>query len=126
MTGSHSRSRKASTRVVPIPCLKDNYAYLVICAATGDAIVVDPSEALPVERVVERAVEREGARLVRILCTHHHWDHVGGNDALSAKFRVPVVASRYDEARVPACSIGVRDRRLHGRHDVPRRMRAPL
>ena len=33
-------------RVVPVPCLKDNYAYLVI-DARGDAAVVDASEAGP-------------------------------------------------------------------------------
>jgi hydroxyacylglutathione hydrolase len=84
-------------RVVPIACLKDNYAYLVI-AATGEAAVVDASEAGP---VIE-AVEREGVRLVAIWSTHHHHDHVGGNEEIAREFDVEVVAHRSDRGRVPA------------------------
>jgi hydroxyacylglutathione hydrolase len=68
-------------RVTPIPCLKDNYAYLVVCEDTGQAGVVDPSEAGPVLRAVQDA----HVELVAILNTHHHWDHVGGNKELLAK-----------------------------------------
>lgn len=66
--------------VITIPCLKDNYAYLLVCTATQQAAVVDPSEAEPVIRAVEQA----GVILTRILNTHHHWDHTGGNRALLA------------------------------------------
>ena len=34
--------------IVTIPCLQDNFAYLLICPNTGDTVVVDPSEADPV------------------------------------------------------------------------------
>jgi hydroxyacylglutathione hydrolase len=67
-------------KVTPIPCLKDNYAYLVVCEESGQAAVVDPSEAGPVLAVVERT----GVNLVAILNTHHHWDHIGGNQELLA------------------------------------------
>ncbi len=88
-------------RVVPVACLKDNYAYLVICEATGEAAVVDPSEAAP----VEAALAREGATLRAIWNTHHHLDHVGGNEALVAAHPgIAVVASVFDRTnhRVPA------------------------
>jgi hydroxyacylglutathione hydrolase len=83
-------------RVVPIACLKDNYAYLVI-ASSGDAAVVDASEAGP----VREAVRREGVRLVAIWSTHHHHDHVGGNEELAREFPVEVVAHVSDRGRVP-------------------------
>ena len=73
----------AQVRVVPVPCLRDNYAYLVAGVGSPDAVVVDPSEEAP----VLAALEREGLRLVGILDTHHHFDHVGGNEALVARFR---------------------------------------
>ncbi len=65
-----------------IPCLRDNYAYLLTCTATGRAAVVDPSQ---VDPVVE-AVDRAGVELVAILNTHHHWDHTGGNKGLLARW----------------------------------------
>jgi hydroxyacylglutathione hydrolase len=67
-------------RVTPIRCLSDNYAYLVQPNAGPEALIVDPSEAAPVLRAVRQA----GARIVAILCTHHHWDHVGGVEELCA------------------------------------------
>lgn len=69
-------------QVTPIPCLKDNYAYLVVCEDTSQAGIVDPSEAAPVLSAVQRA----GVELVAILNTHHHWDHVGGNKELLQRF----------------------------------------
>src|SRR5262245_41248723 len=47
-------------RVVAVPCLKDNYAYLVIDGST--CAVVDPGEAAP---VIE-AITREDVRLAAI------------------------------------------------------------
>ena len=40
-------------RIVPVPCLRDNYAYLVI-APSGEAAVVDPGEVTPVLAAVAR------------------------------------------------------------------------
>ena len=86
-------------RVLPIPCLEDNYAYLVTADGSADAVVVDPSEAEP----VIAALAREGLRLVAILNTHHHFDHVGGNEALLARFgKLPVFAHASNKGRVPA------------------------
>jgi hydroxyacylglutathione hydrolase len=67
-------------KVIPIPQLADNYAYLVIDEATRSAGIVDCAEAEPVLKVVER----ERVQLVAILPTHHHYDHVGGNQDLLA------------------------------------------
>lgn len=85
-------------RVVTIPCLKDNYAYLVVCRATGRAAVVDPSEGPP----VLEAIGREGVTLGAIWNTHHHHDHVGGNEEVAAAHPgVEVVAHVSDRGRVP-------------------------
>jgi len=84
-------------RVVPIACLKDNYAYLVI-ASGGEAAVVDASEAGP----VREAVRREGVCLVAIWSTHHHYHHVGGNEELVSELGVEVVGHVSDRGRLPA------------------------
>jgi hydroxyacylglutathione hydrolase len=89
-------------RVIPVPCLSDNYAYLVTASGTdhegGSAFVVDPSEAEP----VIAALERTGLRLVAIVNTHHHHDHVGGNEGLLLRYgAMPVYAHASDVGRVP-------------------------
>ena len=85
-------------RVLPIPCLRDNYAYLVVCEATNRAAVVDPSQAAP----VLDAVNAEGVELVAIWNTHHHWDHTGGNAELVAAIDgLEVVGHASDEGRIP-------------------------
>ena len=83
-----------SVRVVPVPCLRDNFAYLVV---EGDvAAVVDPGEAAP----VLAAAEALGVRVSEVWCTHHHADHVGGvGELLAALGPLEVVASAYDVAR---------------------------
>jgi hydroxyacylglutathione hydrolase len=89
-------------RVVAVPCLSDNYAYLVIGDA-GEAIVVDASEAAP----VREALGRQGVRLAAIWSTHHHWDHVGGNEELAREFSVEVVGHTSDKGRLPGLTRGV-------------------
>ena len=53
-------------QVIPVPCLSDNYAYLVIEGRR--AAVVDPSQADP----VVRAIDERGVKLTEIWLTHHH------------------------------------------------------
>ncbi|KAL4310943.1 hypothetical protein GQ457_01G039090 [Hibiscus cannabinus] len=65
-------------KIFEIPCLEDNYSYLVIDESTKEAAAVDPVEA---EKVVE-AANQHGVVLKLVLTTHHHWDHAGGNDKM--------------------------------------------
>lgn len=84
-------------RVVTIPCLKDNYAYLIICEETGLAGIVDPSEFEPVWSVIQS----EEVELVAILNTHHHWDHTGGNKRLlQVKPGLQVYGHHSDKGRI--------------------------
>lgn len=89
-----------------VPCLRDNYAYVVHAEGDRSAFIVDPSEAEPVLEVLER----EGLELVAVLNTHHHYDHVGGNESLAARFPgLPIIAFEGDRGRVPGQTRGVRD-----------------
>ncbi|XP_010213681.1 PREDICTED: probable hydrolase PNKD [Tinamus guttatus] len=67
-----------AVKILPIPVLSNNYSYLVIDTSSGRAAVIDPSDPLAVQAVIEE----EGVLLEAILCTHKHWDHSGGNAAL--------------------------------------------
>jgi hydroxyacylglutathione hydrolase len=86
-----------------VPCLSDNYAYLVRDADSGLCAVVDPSEALP----VEKALAAKGWKLTHILNTHHHFDHTGGNIPLKEKFGAEIVGPGKDRARFEGIDTGV-------------------
>ena len=84
--------------VVPVPQLVDNYAYLLVDHGGRDAGVVDCAEAAP----VLSEISRRGLRLVAVLATHHHFDHVGGNtDLLAALPDLRVYGSAGDAPRIP-------------------------
>ena len=86
-------------KVEIIPCLEDNYAYLV--QASDGLAVIDPSQAAPVLAALA------GRTLTHILNTHHHWDHVGGNLELKEKFGAPIIGPAKDAARIPGMEVGV-------------------
>jgi len=86
-----------------VPCLSDNYAYLVHDADAGLTAVVDPSEAPP----VKLALARRGWKLTHILNTHHHFDHTGGNIPLKEEFGCEIVGPGKDRARFEGLDTGV-------------------
>jgi hydroxyacylglutathione hydrolase len=69
---------------VPVPAFDDNYIWVV--SDGQHAVAVDPGDAAPVRAYLAK----RGWRLVAILLTHHHNDHVGGVADLLADARVPV------------------------------------
>jgi len=95
----------STLQIDPVPCLKDNYAYLVYDRGEAVCGVVDASEAEP----VKRALESRKLKLTHILSTHHHMDHVGGNLALKQAFGVQVVGAAKDAARIPGIDIGLKE-----------------
>ena len=66
---------KNNIKIEIIPCLQDNYSYLIIDEIRQTACVVDPSEAKPIINFLKN----KKIKLKYILNTHHHFDHVGGN-----------------------------------------------
>jgi hydroxyacylglutathione hydrolase len=73
--------------LVTVPCLSDNYAFLLHDAATGTTALVDAPEAQP----ILAALKERGWRLDEVWITHHHADHVQG---------LPEILERHDDARV--------------------------
>ena len=70
--------------LVPLPAFADNYVWLL---HDGEqAWVVDPGDAKP----VLTALQQHGLRLVGILVTHHHADHVGGLAGLRPHLHGPI------------------------------------
>ena len=62
-------------QIITIPCLTDNYAYIINDTNSKTIGVVDPSEAHPIISYLKK----ENLKLNYILNTHHHFDHIGGN-----------------------------------------------
>ena len=92
-------------RVERIPTLGDNYTYLIVCEDTGEAAVVDAPEPGP---VVKR-VEEVGARVTKILSTHHHFDHAAANPDLAKRYDAPVFGHASDSGRLPGLSDGLEE-----------------
>lgn len=86
-----------------VPCLADNYAYLLHDAGSGTTAVVDVPEAAPVQQVL---AER-GWRLDTILLTHHHNDHIAGVPALAGATGAAVIGAAADAHRLPPLSTAV-------------------
>ncbi|MBU6443602.1 MAG: hydroxyacylglutathione hydrolase [Alphaproteobacteria bacterium] len=89
-----------------VPCLSDNYAYLVTDPAQKLCAVVDPSEAGPVREKLRAG----NVKLTHILNTHHHPDHTGGNLALKEEFGAIIVGPEKDRARIPGLDVGVSEK----------------
>jgi hydroxyacylglutathione hydrolase len=87
-----------------IPCLSDNYIWLLRDEASGAVAVCDPGEAGP----AAAAVREGGGRLDLILLTHHHGDHIGGVAELKAAFGGAVVGNEADARRLPPLDTAVR------------------
>jgi len=88
-----------------IPCLQDNYSYLIIDKKNNTACVVDPSEADPIIEYIEN----NDIKLKFILNTHHHYDHVGGNEKLKEKYGASIIGYKGDKERIPKIDILVND-----------------
>jgi len=91
-----------------IPCLQDNYSYLIIDEENSTACVIDPSEADPIIEYLEN----NKIKLKFILNTHHHYDHVGGNQKLKEKYRASVVGYKRDKERIPEIDILLSDQEI--------------
>jgi len=88
-----------------IPCLADNYAYIINDNVSKTVGVVDPSEALPVIAFLKK----KNLKLNYILNTHHHHDHIGGNAELKKLYNAKVVGFVGDKHRIPGIDITLED-----------------
>src|SRR5690348_15233968 len=76
------RETMASLDVALIPAFQDNYIYLLTTPGSDVVGIVDAGDAAPA--IAE--LERRGLALTHIFNTHHHPDHIGGNESLRARF----------------------------------------
>lgn len=89
--------------LVTVPCLKDNYAFLIHDPETGATACVDVPEAAP----ILKALADRNWQLTHVLLTHHHWDHVDGLPDLAARHSPIVIGAAADAHRLPPLDLAV-------------------
>ncbi len=91
--------------IVTIPCLKDNYAFLLHSTDTGETAVIDVPEAAP----ILAALSDRGWQLSEIWITHHHWDHIDGVADLKDATGAKVIGAEADAERLPPLNHALKD-----------------
>ncbi|WP_261842273.1 hydroxyacylglutathione hydrolase [Aliamphritea ceti] len=86
-----------NAEIVQLPCLKDNYCFLLHDFDSNITAVIDTPDA----NAIEAALEARGWQLDYILTTHHHWDHIDGHEALKQRYNCQVIGPRLNENVIP-------------------------
>lgn len=90
--------------VVQIPCLSDNYGYLLHDEVTGQTVAIDTPDAA----AYQNELQRRNWNLTHIWNTHHHWDHTGGNAELKKLYKgVQVIGPAKEKAKIPGIDVTV-------------------
>ena len=91
--------------LLTVPCLEDNYAFLLHNSDSGETILVDVPDAPP----IKAALDAQGWTLTDILLTHHHWDHVDGLDPLLGMLseKPRVIGAKADAHRLPPLDLEI-------------------
>jgi len=88
-----------------IPCLSDNYAYIIRDEQANNNILIDAPEHAPIERYLDD----KGMTLDFILITHHHSDHIDGINYLKLKYAPKIIGAKRDKHRLPPLDIEVEE-----------------
>ena len=83
--------------IVAVPAFADNYLWLVHDSDSGETAAVDPGDPAPV--LAEAG--RRGWKITKILNTHWHPDHTGGNLAIKEATGAAVWGPAGENGRVP-------------------------
>ena len=102
--------------IVAVPAFADNYLWLVHDRDSGETAVVDPGDPTP----VLAEAERRGWRISKILNTHWHPDHTGGNLAIKDASGATIIGPSGENGRVPGLDVALSegDRIRIGAHEA--------
>jgi len=95
-----------SANVYQLKALKDNYLYVI--EHKGNTLIVDPTT----PGIYPEWAQKQNWSLHGILNTHHHYDHVGGNQEAQKSGDFPTFGSQYDyeNKRIPGQTRGLQDK----------------
>ena len=80
-----------------------NFNYLIACPKSGEALAIDP---LDHQKCLARAKDR-GWEITKILNTHEHGDHTGGNRAMVKATQAQIIAHQGAVDTIPGVDVGV-------------------
>ena len=84
--------------ITPIAYNNDNYAYLLNCPKTGETALIDAGEKKP----ILDALQKKNVDLKKILCTHHHFDHIAAIPKIKADYpNLEVFAHKNTRGKIP-------------------------
>ena len=86
-----------SFELITIPCLSDNYAFILYNVKNRSAFLVDAPEADPINEVLSK----NNLNLEKIFLTHHHADHIDGLDKILEKHSAVTIGAKADIHRLP-------------------------
>ncbi|MGE3757245.1 MAG: hydroxyacylglutathione hydrolase [Pseudobdellovibrionaceae bacterium] len=92
-------------RIHRVHALKDNLVWVVTDEVSKIALVVDPSEAEPVHKFLKNT----DYKLQYILNTHHHHDHIGGNQELCDSWGAHIYAPLKNKNEIPGATHFVKE-----------------
>lgn len=103
-------------KIHQIPCLSDNYGYLIHDPEADMTAAIDTPDVGP----IEAALRSHGWELTHILNTHHHADHTGGNLKLQEMTGCTIIGPRDEADKIPGIEkeVGDGDSFLFGTHEV--------
>lgn len=91
----------ARLNIYQIPAFNDNYIFLIEEKSSGQVAAVDPGDG----KLIKDFLKEKNLPLNFILNTHHHWDHVGGNELLKKEFGCEIYAFKNDAVRIPEADV---------------------
>jgi len=86
-----------SFELITIPCLSDNYAFILYNVENRSALLVDAPEANPINEILSK----QNLNLEKIFLTHHHADHVDGLGKILEKHNAETIGAKADIHRLP-------------------------
>ena len=91
--------------IVGVPAFSDNYLWLVHDHDSGETAVVDPGDPAP----ILAEAERRGWTISKILNTHWHPDHTGGNLAIKQASGATIIGPAGENGRVPGLDVAIKE-----------------
>ena len=90
-----------SLKIVIVPCLIDNYAYIIHDEASNKTSLIDAPEFFS----INKCLKKKNWGLDNILITHHHEDHINGIAELKRSFNPKIFGAKEDVGRLPILDV---------------------